>query len=150
LCCSRQGRLALDNKGDLYGTTIQGGSGLGIVFKIDTLGNETVLHSFAGPPTGGPGADGAHPFAGLLMDKGKLYGTTVYGGTFGVGTVFEIDESGNETMLHNFANLPDGANPWFDGLIADKKGNLYGATFAGGVFAEGMVFILVQPRESNP
>jgi uncharacterized repeat protein (TIGR03803 family) len=39
----------LDPAGNLYGTTYQGGtSNQGVVFKVDTTGNETVLHSFSG------------------------------------------------------------------------------------------------------
>ena len=66
----------------------------------------TVLYSFSG------GADGAYPMAGLVTDKrGNLYGTTAYGGSFGHGTVFKLDPSGNETVLHSFTNTPDGAVP---------------------------------------
>ncbi|PYX58184.1 MAG: hypothetical protein DMG76_09955 [Acidobacteria bacterium] len=92
---------------------------------MDTTGNETVLHSFMGPP------DGAGPSAGLIMDKaGNLYGTAG-GGSYGYGTVFKLDTSGNETMLYSFTNVPDGAYP-SAGLIMDKAGNLYGTTTGGG------------------
>src|SRR5947209_12791739 len=48
----------------------------GTVFKLDTFGNETVLHSFTNSS-----GDGANPYAGLIMDRaGNLYGTTFYGG----------------------------------------------------------------------
>ena len=48
-----------------------------MVYKLDTAGQETVLHSF----TGGP--DGNFPAAGLLRDStGNLYGTTEMDGTF--------------------------------------------------------------------
>ena len=59
--------------GNLYGTTDGGGaSGAGVVFKVDTSGNETVLYSFTG------GADGAYPNAGVILDSaGNLYGTTI-------------------------------------------------------------------------
>ena len=77
------------------------------------------------------------------MDKrGNLYGTTDGGGVFGFGgygTVFKLDPSGNETVLHRFANSPDGANP-FAGLIIDKSGNLYGTTLGGGAYGYGTVF----------
>ena len=49
--------LVRDAAGNLYGTTIYGGDpschyGCGTVFKVDKLGNETVLHSFTGHPDG--------------------------------------------------------------------------------------------------
>ncbi len=54
-----KGGLVMDPAGNLYGTTGSGGAfGYGTVFKLDTLGHETVLHSF--PDSGG---DGKHPQA---------------------------------------------------------------------------------------
>jgi uncharacterized repeat protein (TIGR03803 family) len=73
----------MDQVGNFYGTTVNGGaSGFGTIFKLDTSGNETVLHSFTG-------GDGAGPYAGLIVDNvGNLYGTTFAGGAVGYGTVF--------------------------------------------------------------
>jgi uncharacterized repeat protein (TIGR03803 family) len=78
--------VARDCAGNLYGTTGSGGaSNMGVVFKIDTLGNETVLHSFTG------GADGGNPYVGVIVSpEGKLYGTTAFGGKTNAGVVFEI------------------------------------------------------------
>jgi uncharacterized repeat protein (TIGR03803 family) len=143
----------MDKAGNLFGTTSYGGDGTcqsvpplgcGTVFKLDTSGHETVLHSFAVDPM-----DGAYPYAGLIMGKaGNLYGTTQYGGTgtcgsapqSGCGTVFKLDTSGNETVLHSFTG-GDGAVP-FAALIADRVGSLYGTTFYGGTFGFGTVFKL--------
>jgi uncharacterized repeat protein (TIGR03803 family) len=74
-----------DSAANLYGTTGGGGSaGQGVVYKLDTTGHETVLHSFTG-------ADGAGPSAGVIRDSaGRLYGATEYGGTNGFGVVFRI------------------------------------------------------------
>ena len=79
-------RLVRDSAGNLYGTTVNGGAyGYGVVFKLDTTGAETVLHSFTG------GKDGANPYAGLLLDSASnLYGTTYYGGAYGKGVAFKI------------------------------------------------------------
>jgi uncharacterized repeat protein (TIGR03803 family) len=132
------GGLVLDGSGNLYGTTSSGGtSNLGTVFKIDTSGVETVLHSFAG------NSDGAQPYAGLVMDgAGNLYGTTEKGGTSGFGTVFKVDITGTETVLHSFAGgASDGADPKA-GVILDETSNLYGVTFSGGSGGAGTVFKL--------
>src|ERR1700675_318852 len=95
------------------------------------LYTETVLHSFAGPP------DGALPNAAFVGDGlGNLYGTTVEGGTFNYGAVFELDAHGNETVLYSF---PGPAGPQA-GLIRDSQGNLYGTTGGGGSFNSGTVF----------
>lgn len=78
--------VVLDGAGNLYGTTGGGGTyGWGVVFKLDPAGNETVLYSFTG------GTDGQQPASGVVLDAaGNLYGTAIYGGTYGPGVVFKI------------------------------------------------------------
>lgn len=128
--------LALDSKGALYGTTSQGGTfGYGTVFKVDAQGNESVLYTFAG------GADGAYPYAGVVLDAGgNVYGTTVYGGVSGYGILFEVDATGVETVQHSFS-YSDGAYP-YAGMVPDGKGNFYGTTQRGGSDGYGTVFKL--------
>lgn len=118
--------------GNFYGTTGGGGTsnnctlfgtnGCGTVFKITPQGALTPLHSFNN-------TDGEYP-DGLLVEgtDGNLYGTTFYGGTSGVGTVFKIG-GGVFTSLHSF-DL-DGGNPEA-GLVQATNGNFYGTTFYGG------------------
>jgi uncharacterized repeat protein (TIGR03803 family) len=133
--------LVQDAAGNLYGTTTSGGaSNFGTVFKVDTAGKETVLYSFAG------GSDGEDPIGGLILDAaGNLYGTTWSGGTFpacygiGCGTVFMLDVTGKETVLHSFGGGGDGTNPTA-GLVQDPSGNLYGTTESGGALNLGTVF----------
>lgn len=138
--------LIRDAAGNLYGTTSQGGgmaigcnstNGCGTVFKVDTTGVETVLHSFTGPP------DGADPIVGLVLGaNGNLYGTTQFGGASGAGTLFRIDITGVETVLHNFSGPPlDGWYP-MSSLTRDSAGNFYGTTGAGGASGRGTVFKL--------
>ncbi len=146
--------VIMDNAGNLYGTTEYGGANsgagqngagpttYGTIFKIDTTGKESILHSFGANST-----DGQNPFGGLIMDSaGNLYGTTLYGGAnvqaTGVsdGTVFKISGSGMELVLYSFgANPSDGLSP-MTGLIMDSTGNLYGTTYGGGANGEGTVF----------
>jgi uncharacterized repeat protein (TIGR03803 family) len=76
-----------DSAGNLYGTTSNyfGAGGYGVVYKLDTAGNYTVLYTFTG------GNDGGNPFAGVIRDSaGNLYGTTRYGGKEGGGVVFRV------------------------------------------------------------
>jgi uncharacterized repeat protein (TIGR03803 family) len=127
----------LDSVGNLYGTTSEGGlAGAGVVYKVDTSGHETVLHSFTG------GADGREPYAGVILDSaGNLYGTTVGGGVGSAGVVYKLDSAGVCTTLYSFSNFPDGANP-YGGVIQDASGNLYGTTHGGGTADSGTVYEL--------
>jgi uncharacterized repeat protein (TIGR03803 family) len=127
--------LAIDDAGNLYGTTLGGGLpncnyfafGCGVVFKVDISGQETVLYSFKG------GADGGAPSSPVIRDSsGNLYGLTTGVGAGSGGTVFKLDTNGNETVLHAFSGGPDGSQP-YGALVRDRKGNLYGTTYGGGV-----------------
>jgi uncharacterized repeat protein (TIGR03803 family) len=129
------GGVILDSKGNLYGTASGGGAaGDGVVFKINTSGQETVLYSFTG------GTDGGFPYGSIIADSaGNFYGTTNGGGEAGAGVVFKIDGSGSETVLYSFSGGADGAYP-LAGLIRDPAGNFYGTTSGGGAAGEGVVF----------
>lgn len=140
--------LALDTAGNLYGVTVNGGSGnchsadgsvgCGTVFKITPGGTKSILYSFQG------GTDGISPSGTLALDaSGNLYGTTSGGGEVqNDGIVFKIDRNGNETVLHRFALLNQGTNP-NAGVILGADGNLYGTTTYGGQLGQGVVFKLV-------
>jgi uncharacterized repeat protein (TIGR03803 family) len=142
--------LTLDADGALYGTTASGGigncnfaggnPGCGTVFKLTPPAikggtwTESVLYSFEG------GADGAWPYAGLILDaQGALYGTTVYGGrsncNYGCGTVFKLTPGTGgvytKSVLYSFTGGADGAAP-VGPLILDSRGALYGTADNGG------------------
>jgi uncharacterized repeat protein (TIGR03803 family) len=137
--------LVRDADGNFYGTTFYGGAfNMGVVYKITPKGKETVLHSFAG------GSDGAYPAAAMIAGQGgTLYGTTEYGGTgsctdsqgIGCGTVFQITETGVESVLYSFQGGNDGWVP-NAGVIQASNGDLYGTTNSGGPFNSGIVFHL--------
>jgi uncharacterized repeat protein (TIGR03803 family) len=146
--------MVFDAKGNLYGTTFEGGQyGGGTVFELtpSTTGywKETILHSFE---NFGTGSDGLNPEAGVIFDsKGNLYGTTYNGGVNGYGAVFELlpgtGGTWTEQTLHSFSYLgqKDGYFP-AAGVVFDSKGNLYGTTTDGGSAADlqggGTVFEL--------
>jgi uncharacterized repeat protein (TIGR03803 family) len=131
-------QLVFDPAGNLYSTTQEGGTvNGGTVFKVDTGGKETVLHSFTG------GRDGEEPDAGLVIDNaGNLYGSAVHGGNprCDCGVVFGVDAAGKETVLHRFKPF-EGTYPE-SGVIRDASGNLYGTAVVGGNNNNGTVFKL--------
>jgi uncharacterized repeat protein (TIGR03803 family) len=131
------GGVVQDSSGNLYGTTNGGGTaGFGVVFKLDTAGNETVLYSFAG------GADGGLPYSGVIRDSaGNLYGTAQFGGTAYAGVVYKLDTAGQESVLYSFTGGADGGQP-YAGVIRDSAGNLYGTTIGGGAAGAGVVYEL--------
>jgi uncharacterized repeat protein (TIGR03803 family) len=102
-------------------------------FLSPMAGGYKVLHSF------GKGTDGIQPAGPLLAVGDKLYGTTVGGGAYGEGTVFELSPSGAERILHSFHDA-DGAQPY--GGLADVGGVLYGTASYGGENNEGAVFAI--------
>jgi uncharacterized repeat protein (TIGR03803 family) len=134
------GRLALDTKGNLFGTTLGGGTnGYGTIFELTPGPNHTwteaVLFSFPSP----------YPGQLLTLDSnGNLYGIMSYYG--GNGAVFELSRQPNGTwtqaILYAFTGANgDGSNP-FGGVIFDSKGNLYGTTESGGAANFGTIFEL--------
>jgi uncharacterized repeat protein (TIGR03803 family) len=145
--------VILDVAGNLYGTTLEGGTtGSGTVFELakDASGVWTciVLYSFAG------GTDGVQPYGTLLMDKaGNLFGTTWAGGASwtggvsGSGTVFELSKNSigiwTKSILHSFGTGKDGQYPYV-GVVMDGSGRLYGTTQYGGAHGEGIVFQLIK------
>lgn len=137
--------LIFDTAGNLYGTTVFGGTyDSGMVFELTPQAGgawtETVVHSFEPSDW-----DGGNPFGGLLIDAaGNLYGTTNQGGKFNYGTVFKLEPKAGgdwtEKLLHVFNdNDRDGFSPYCT-LLADSAGNLYGVTYQGGTDNEGIVF----------
>jgi len=125
--------MIFDAAGNLYGTTLSGGTGAGVVFKLAPnpggTWTESVLHTFSWY------ADGFESSAGLIFDaSGNLYGTTSAGSIYGFGAVFKLaplpDGSWTESVLYAFTR-GDGAYPKA-GLVFDAAGNLYGTTELGG------------------
>src|ERR1700722_8351830 len=128
------GGLVQDVEGNLYGTANQGGAyNYGTIFKITAAGEFTVLYSFPG------GEPGANPYADLALDQQEnILGVTAAGGAHNFGTIFKLDASGNEKVLHSFGEEKQGVHP--SGLIIDASGNLYGTTYQSGQYDYGSVF----------
>ena len=149
--------VVYSGNGALYGTTAWGGVyDAGTVYELTPPSSGgawtgTVLHSFGG------GSDGTYPYAGVLAGaNGVLYGTTNYGGAYGMGVVYELSpppggESApgawTETVLHDF-NGSDGAYP-YAGLALGASGALYGTTEFGGSSGYGTVFELTPPASGG-
>jgi len=127
--------LIVGPDGNLYGTTLSGGSGgHGTIFQVTLTGSLSTLYSFSG------GADGGSPYGSLLTGSdGNFYGTTETGGTSGFGTVYQLAATGSLTTLHTFSGGADGANP-FAGLLQATGGNLLGTAETGGTAGFGTIY----------
>jgi len=183
------GAIYEDSTGNIYGATSNGGmSGVGVIYKIDQNGNETILHNFdpiqGNSPNAGlaffngtwlfgitqfggsnqdgtvfaqqvsppafknvhsfSGSDGQYPVGTLVVsaDGATAYGVTSSGGLREQGEVYQIDKSGNVTVLYSFEGIPDGSLP-NAGLLLDSSRFLYGTTAAGGVFRAGTFFRII-------
>jgi uncharacterized repeat protein (TIGR03803 family) len=135
------GRLTLDPDGTtLYGMTRKGGAhDYGVVFKIDTSGNNyMVLHDFAGGDSDGATSD--HGYVVQLGDY--LYGITTDGGHHDDGVLFTIKTDGSSfALLHKFGETHhDGKNPYGSLLLVGDQ--LYGTTANGGDNDLGTVFVI--------
>ena len=145
-----RGNLAIDQAGNVIGTTETGGASdshctfafCGVVFELTHTSSgwvESVLHTFI------YATDGGNPSGGLIADaEGNLYGGTGNGGVNGGGTVYELSPSnGGYTfqVLYSFAGSSSQSGPV--GILAlDSSGNLYGATGSEGAVGMGSVFKL--------
>ena len=129
--------LVFDPQGNLYGTTLHfGASGDGTVFRLSPgkPGNpwrEKVLYNFVGD------RDGEYCLGSLRFDKaGNLYGATLFGGTYGGGTIFQLVPQGEVwslNVLHTFKGTGDGLDPWGP-VTLDSHGVIYGLTSDGTAF----------------
>ena len=149
------GDMIRDPAGNLYGTTQTGGSlGFGVVFRLDSSGNETVLYNFSG------GTDGGLPLGGMVRDNsGNLYGLTEIGGasSCGCGVLFELLSNGTLRVLHAFLGGTDGMES--DGQpgqgLLPVGGELYGVTYLGGMpgcdgdFGCGTIFKITMTGEET-
>jgi len=141
-----QGQLNFDAGNNIYGTTGAGGTaGLGTAYRLTPDRgrqgwSETVLHSFQGGSS-----DGSNPTAGVVLDAaGNVYGTTLQGGSAGLGTVYMLTPQSNgtwtETVLYSFQGGSDASSP-NSSLTFDAGGDLY-STSGGGAHGHGAVFKL--------
>jgi uncharacterized repeat protein (TIGR03803 family) len=142
--------LIADARGNLYGTTFNGGPNqFGSVYKLTPISagvwRQSVLYNFNG-------SDGAFPIASLTFDShGNLYGTTQLGGLgvcstsggqpLGCGVVFKLTPNGNAWQESTVYEFQTGVNKGVvpaGGVILDAAGNLYGTTWAPGVEGNGI------------
>jgi uncharacterized repeat protein (TIGR03803 family) len=139
--------------GTLYGTTGGGGvgpcknpygpNGCGTVFSVTTGGAEKVLYSVGSGCRHPNRCNDAYP-NGLSAINGTLYGTSWYGGRFGLGTVYSVTTGGVEKRLHSFGRggRGDGGSGYPNPGLIDVDGTLYGTTLYGGAQGAGFVFTM--------
>jgi uncharacterized repeat protein (TIGR03803 family) len=146
--------VIFDQAGNLYGATRMGGeNGSGVIYELSPPSppggpwSEQSLYNFAGQ------ADGGDPLGTLVFDTaGNLYGTTLAGGAYASGTVFQLSPLGggqySENVLHSFGDALDGFNA-VAGLVRTKSGVLAGTTQEGGAHAVGNAFALTPPVQQG-
>lgn len=148
--------LVFDKKGNLYGTTVYGGSGhidieypgAGTVFKLSPGADgwtEAVLYNFCSLGQGKRCPDGAYPSQGVTLRDGNIYGAAGDGGPSNDGMVYELSPGSNgwaETVIFKFDSESGGTQP--EGRLSfDAAGNLYGTLGYGGAnYFTGAIFRL--------
>ncbi len=134
-----QAKLILGSDGNFYGTTANGGGATkGTVFRITPGGDLTTLCSF-----GTNGNTGDTPAGGAIQGTdGNFYGTTEYGGTFTIGTVYKMTPQGVVTTLHEFSGPTTEGHLPLGELVQGSDGNFYGTTTYGRTDNLGTVFVV--------
>ena len=123
--------------GNLYGTNENDAAGSGVLFKLDTAGDLTVLHSFGADP-------GGSQCAGLVINSsGTIYGSTASGAGngcsgYGCGAIFQVDTAGDFSVVYTF---PGGAGGSGHQIALSPSGALYGVA-EGGADGGGLVYRL--------
>jgi uncharacterized repeat protein (TIGR03803 family) len=145
--------LVADSNGDLFGTTLSGGTGAGTVFEIAKTPTgyasaATTLFNFSSDIST---VTGTGPKGGLIMDaSGDLFGTTLGGGPLedDGGIVYEIAKTGT-----GYASTPTVVAAFPNGLgssasvIADAHGDLFGTTLIGGSTTSSTVFEILKTTD---
>lgn len=135
----------LDGAGNIFGATLLGGAAnAGAIYQIAQDGSGyTLLYSFCKALNC---IDGLNPSSPLTIDaSGNWIGSTSRGGAHNLGTVYKLMPNGDKSkvsVLNSFcalSNCDDGENP-FGRLALDGNGDIYGATFAGGVKSHGILY----------
>ncbi len=132
------GGLVVDEAGNFYGTTFDGGiNGGGTVYEFSPSGNGwifTTLYSFTGSYGG--------PYNKLTLANGSIYGFTNSDGANGLGSVFKLTPSNGGwtfTDLYDFVGGNDGGLP-YGSVAVDSKGNVFGTAVIGGTQNQGVVY----------
>ncbi|MBL7861358.1 MAG: VCBS repeat-containing protein [Cyclobacteriaceae bacterium] len=129
-----RGDLVRGPDGALYGLTVVGGAyNNGSIYKINTDASLSTIYNF-------DGLNGAQPNNGLILGlDGRLYGTAYAGGSLGYGVIFRINTDGSDyTKIYEFTGA-NGAYP-FNGLAQGADSTLYGATWQGGMYGNGVAY----------
>lgn len=155
------GGLVFDRNGNLYGTTQVNEAACGSIFELSPPASPgspwtaTLVYLFSCE-----GGGGQYPASILMTNNGTLYGVTVRGGAYGLGTVFGLTPpSGTRSgwtmhILYSFTGGADGGIP--EALTDGHNGNFYGTTQGGGggeCFLSlpgcGVIFELSPPQEKG-
>ncbi len=123
--------------GDLYGSTVRGGSnGSGSVFQLTTSGTLTTIGNFC---TQYGCNDGSSTNGIFLGSDGVYYGTTLYGGSSSQGSVYTVTTAGVVTPLISFVGGTDASHP-NDAPMQAADGNFYGSSAGGGNYGYGAIW----------
>jgi uncharacterized repeat protein (TIGR03803 family) len=128
-----QASLLQASDGNFYGAAFNGGSySGGVLFKVDTNFDYTVLESF-----GATTADGSEPNGGLIQaTDGKFYGVFYKGGAFNDGAIYSYSIGGVTNALFSWNRQIDAEGTF----LQHTNGALYGMTYVGGSKNLGTVY----------
>lgn len=141
--CFVPGTPTLGTDGNLYGVAADSNPHFlgGIFYQLTLDGKLTVLYTFCSTQDC---PDGSIAGGITRVSDGDFYGISAFGGAHTNGNLFRISSTGQLKVLYSFcslANCADGSQP-FALPIEDSDGNLYGTTFLGGAYNNGVIYKL--------
>ena len=142
----RPNGLVLGSDGVLYGATDWGGAnGGGTIYSVQLTGSFPLitLYSF------GASGDATVPHPPMRDSANNLYGTSTYGGAYGLGSIFKLTPPSSpggawtESILYSSKNDSITGYEPSQSLMLDRKGNLWGTMTLGGANNYGTIYELV-------
>lgn len=139
--CSGRAPILRASDSFLVGNNCYGGPfGYGTVWTLAPNGRFSVLHAF-----NQTWADGLNGSDIALGADETVYGVTYSGGVGNTGSIFQITPAGAYSTLYSFTSQAhDGYQPY--GIAVGPDGGLYGFTYYGGYFNQGVVFQLLKGK----
>lgn len=135
------GGLVMDQAGNLYGGTVSGGAGCGVIYELSPSNGGWIFAPIYTLPSV-HGQCGGGPYETLTLDAaGNLYGTAFADGADSAGMVFKLSNSNGSWTLTDLHDFSFGTEYFpYSAVTIGTDGNLYGTASGGGTYDHGVLW----------